>query len=297
MDRRTLAQKLSNRFRRHVTDPIERTRRSIANRGRELAPVFVTGAMGSGTTLLGQGMGERFDLAAVIPESALEISRRSFLYSRAIARFDSIAAYERFIEPDAGWSKDAAVADMQSLYRSVAEPDTADVIVDKAANTHLLRADFLLDCFPDASMVAVFRDPSVNIEGFRRKWPTFGRDSVDENVRFYRHIYEAFLDTRSRLPHRTCVVEYEQLVADPDRVFARLGERLGLAATERRRSLEARPNRPGQGLRNVEDGSIRIVKDANDRSRERLGAELADRIRTALDDLHSTLRKEAADLA
>lgn len=299
MARATIGERLGYRFRRHVADPLDHRRRSILNRHRSFDPLFATGAMGSGTTLLGQQLGQRFELAAVIPESSLEISAGSFLHSRAIAEFDSVASYERSIECDSSWSTSAGIADMMALYRSRAgvDPDGSTLIVDKAANTHMLRAEFLLECFPEASMLAVFRDPAANIEGFRRKWPTFGGDALEASIRFYRRIHEALLAAQDRFAARIHIVEYEALVADPDAAFGRLGARLELELAQGPKTLATRPNQPGQGLRNVEGGSIRIVRDANALSHSKLGLDVADRIRSELDDLHVQLQGRAIDLA
>ena len=38
-------------------------------------------------------------------------------------------------------------------------------------------------------LALVFRDPVATIEGFRRKWKTFGREPLDENIRFFARLY------------------------------------------------------------------------------------------------------------
>lgn len=288
----TLLLKVRGRVRRRLADPVARRLRALVNASRTFDPIFVTGAMGSGTTLVARELGQRFDVAGVIDESSLEIGAGSFLRTLPIARFPDVRSYERSLAPGSAWSVERAVRDLLALYRTRARGE-ASAIVDKAANSHMLRLDFLVECFPEAFAVVVFRDPVANVEGFRRKWPTFARDELEENIRFYRGLHESVLASKAVAADRVLFVEYESLVAEPDRAFASLSERLGLRAARSVRGLENRPNAPGQGLRNVTGGEIRIVKDANDLSYRRLSGREGERIRSALRDVHERLRARA----
>jgi len=85
----SLTQRLRARLDRRVLEPLrERTVRPFRRRlnaAREFDPVFVAGAMGSGTSLLALSLGQSFETACVIYESARGISPRSFLHAPKLA--------------------------------------------------------------------------------------------------------------------------------------------------------------------------------------------------------------------
>jgi len=293
---KSLAERARRRLRRRVLEPLDarllgplRRRR---NAHREFRPVFVTGAMGSGTTLLALSLGQRYEFGCVIAESAHQVARDSFLFHPGVDAFGSVRAYAESIRPREEWSVERGRADLLRMYRSHAS-GTSPFAVDKGPNTNLVRAGFLARCFPDGRFVVVFRDPAANVEGFRRKWATFAHDSLDEGVRFYAEIHERFLEESAAFPERTLWVEYEQLVSDYDVLLEALARRLGLRSAARARRLPRRANVPGQGIRNVLRGRIGVVPDANARARDRLGADELSRIRDALGSLHARMRERA----
>lgn len=280
---------IAHRFEERVRRPW----RCLRNAGRDLRPIFIAGAMGSGTSLVAGGLWQNFECGAMAFESARWMARRSFLHVAPVNTFDSIADYRAAIEPAGFWSVDAGRRDLLALYRSVAT-EGGDVAIDKGPNTNLVRAGFLDACFPDACWVLVFRDPVVNIEGFRRKWLTFGRDSLAHNIRFYADIHERFLARLPYLEGRLVAVEYEVFVADFETALANVGRRLALAGAHSVRRLEQRGNVEGQGLRNVDaNGRINVVRDASRRSYARLSAADAARIQDDLGPLHEKLRRLA----
>jgi len=292
-----LAERVRRRLRRRVWAPFD-TRvlgaiRGRRNARREFTPVFVTGAMGSGTTLAALSLSQHFDFACVVTESAREIAAGSPLHLPALEAFESVEAYQRAIEASAGAGAEQARRDLLTLYRrSASRPGR--FALDKGPNTSLVRAPLLARAFPDAHFVLVFRDPVANVEGFRRKWPTFGRDSLAASIDFYAAIHEAFLAALPALGPRVVAVEYEALVADHDAQLARIARRIGLAPATRPRALPERGNHRGQGIRNVANGQIRIVTDANQAAYRALPPEEAEVIRTRLGPLHDRLRELAA---
>jgi len=278
---------------RRLAQPVERAIRQFQNAGRDYEPVFVVGAMGSGTTLVTFELAQRFHVAGVIEESALQVSRRSFLRSRMVAEFESVQAYAESLYPRTSWSHEEAVASLQDLYRQHATID-APFIVDKGPNANLVRAGFLAHCFPRSRFILVFRDPVVTIEGFRRKWPLFARESIDSSIEFYSRVYGDFLDQTRMFADRIITVSYEELVADRDRTMDRIGAHVGLHPARSNRRLPERPNVPGQGIRNVENNSIRLVEDANRKAYSRMDPDDVKCIRANLEMLHTGLNRHTS---
>jgi hypothetical protein len=293
MAERSLVDRIRLRLRREVVVPlgvrIGGPLRRLRNSGRRYRPVFVTGAMGSGTTLLALSLSQRFECACVITESARQISPSSFLYVPRVQDFPSVREYVQAVSPRADWSIERGREDLLHLYRSYAR-GPGEVAIDKGPNTNLVRADFLARCFPDAHFVCVFRDPVANIEGFRRKWSTFEHDSLDESIHFYRTIHEDFFEFAERLPERVSVVEYESLVTSIDEILTALATGLGLEPARTRPRLPHRPNVPGQGIRNVRRSRIEIIGDSTRDSYRRMAPEEIGRIKEELDPLHERMR-------
>jgi hypothetical protein len=248
--------------------------------------------MGSGTTLLAFSLGQRFECACVIEEGALQISPKSFLYVPDVEEFDSVRAYREFVAPKKEWSVERGRADMLALYRSYA-CGGSDVVFDKGPNVHLVRIPFLERCFPGANHVMIFRDPVANVEGFVRKWQRFGRDALEESIRFYRDIHETFLDTAKALGDRVTLVRYEDLVERYEDVLSALGRRLHLEPARELRRLLDRANVEGQGIRNVNRGRIVVVRSANEGSRTRLNPPVIEAIRRATEPLHRRMCADA----
>jgi hypothetical protein len=290
---KSLPERLRRRLRGQVLAPVEEhllgSLHRLRNGRRSFTPIFVAGAMGSGTTLLAFSLGQRYDLACVIAESAHQIGRSSFLHVQGPDAARSIRSYEESIAPRADWAVEQGRADLLRLYRSHAR-GSSRFVLDKGPNTNLLRAGFLSRCFPEGRFVSVFRDPVVNVEGFRRKWRTFGRDSLDEAIRFYLAIHDGFLRAASTFPDRVILVEYERLVEDYDALLGAIASHIGLRPAARRRRLPRSENVPGQGIRNVARSQIGVVKDANSLAYRNLAATEVDRIREALSPLHERMR-------
>ena len=280
-------------LRRRVVAPLD-TRvfsavRSARNQGRLFRPVFIAGAMGSGTTLVSFSLAQRFDCAGLVAESARQIHRDSFLHVPKIQQFSSVRAYEQAILPMPTWSLNRGREDLLRLYRSRAS-GPADTVIDKAPNSSLVRAGFLARCFPDASFVFVFRDPVANIEGFRRKWPTFAADSLDECMRFYLAIHQRFLEEIEAYRERVYTIEYESFVRRPEAMLDTLAASIGLGLRQRPKRLPYRPNVPGKGIRNVRGTRIVVVREATEQAYRSVSPEFVARIRSRLGPLHERLR-------
>lgn len=271
---------------------LRRVRRRFANRHRDFDPVLVAGAMGSGTSLTALMIAKHLDCAGVVTESARQIARQSFLWMDKTESYAPIRAYEAAIGIHPEWSVDEGRNRILDMYRANAIRP-GQTIVDKGPNTNLSRAEYLLACFPTARFLLVFRDPASNIEGFRRKWSSFGEDTIDENIRFYRELHERFLAFCDARAIPLVVIEYERFIENPDAALTRIGEYLRLPRTTTELELEERPESGTRGIRNVRDGEIRIVDGATTDSISKLSAEEVARIRAELGPLHHEMQKRA----
>lgn len=292
----SLADRVRARVQTHLAVPFERRVRApvraLRNAGRRYRPLFVTGASGSGTSLLAVALAQRVECAGLVYECDDQISHRSFLHVPTLARFRSVREYEQFIAPRADWSEEQGRADLQAMLRAYALR-RGEVVVAKGPDIHLARAGFLHRCFPDAPFVAVFRDPVANVEGLRRKWRVFAEDSLKECIRFYRELHEGFLEQSKAFPERVLLVDYAELVAHSDEVLNAVARHLSLAASSRSLPLPDAPNAEGKGIRNVRGSRVEMVADADQRARSRLSSAEVTRIEGELADLHERMRRRA----
>lgn len=266
------------------------------NRAREFRPVFVAGAIGSGTSLTAVLLGQTFACAALINESARQISKRSPLYVDRTDRHGSVQRYRDAIAPGAGWTPELVRRELLQLYRSHADGE-GEVVIDKGPNTNMTRADLLADAFPSGRFVFVFRDPVSNVEGFRRKWAIFRNEPLARSIEFYRDVHEAFLDWAEARGVELLAVEYERLVEVPEAVLGLLGEALSLREATRTRKLEDKGNAPGErGIRNVSGSRVGVVKEATKKSYENMNAADVEVIRRELGPLHERMQRTAARL-
>ena len=288
-----LLERLRRRFWWQIGDPLDRAlggalRRRI-NAGRSYAPIFVCGAMGGGTSLLAVQLGQRFECAGVAYESANDLPRDSFLHLSGPEAFPDVASYLEALRPGADWRPELGREALLDLYRASVWR-RGDAVIDKGPNANLVRAGFLARCFPEARFVLIFRDPAANIEGFRRKWPSFGAAPIAQCVDFWSQIHRAFLSASARFASRSWIVDYADLVARNEATLAALASRLGLRAANVPRRLRARGNLEGRGIRNVSGRDVGVVDDADARARARLGDLACTEIDTALAPLLSELR-------
>lgn len=256
--------------------------------------MFVAGAMGSGTSLTALLLGQSFDCAALIPESARQIRSSSPLHVDRTETYGTVERYRAAIAPDPGWTAELVRSELLSLYRGHADRP-GDVVIDKGPNTNMTRAALLAAAFPDARFVFVFRDPVANVEGMRRKWRNFGDDPLDRSIAFYRELHEDFLAWADRGGASLEVVEYERLVEDPGAAVARLGGALGLVRAAVPRRLEDSDDGPdGRGIRHVRGSRIDVVRGATEGAYARSSASDVDAIRAATAPLYDRMRRLAA---
>jgi len=292
----SFAQRVRSRLQAQVGVPFERRVRAplrrLRNAGRTYRPLFVTGVSGSGTSLLAVALSQRLACAGLVYECDDQISHRSFLHVPSLARFGSVAEYERFIAPREDWSVARGRQDLQAMLRAYATAP-GETVVAKGPDIHLARAGFLHRCFPEAHFVVIFRDPVANVEGLRRKWRVFAEDGLEECIRFYRALHERFFEAAAAFPEGAHFVDYADLVERPEATLTALAKRLGLPPARRALAVPDAPNAEGKGVRNVRGGRVQMVTDADRRARQRLAPETATAIETALEPLRQRVRRAA----
>jgi hypothetical protein len=248
--------------------------------------------MGSGTSLVALSLAQEAECAALIYESALQVTAGSFLRAGTPESYETVAAFGESLSVCKDWSVERGRSDLLRLYRSYARGQS-EVVVDKGPNANLARAGFLAHCFPQSAFVLVVRDPVANVEGLRRKWPRFATDTLESSIDFYRDLYEKFLDESEAMANSVLTIEYEAVVYERERVISTLCKSLGIEPRTSTMRFRPRANVAGMGIRNVRPRGIDIVTDANEEARARLDPVSAATIREALGELHSRLRERA----
>ncbi|MDP2582462.1 MAG: sulfotransferase [Candidatus Palauibacterales bacterium] len=265
-------------------------RRSIGGAGRRLLnagatyrPIFVTGAVGSGTTFLALKLARTYECAGLVLESAHHVGPRSVLRVKSLGRVGSPRQYLEAVRPRPSWSADEIRRDLTALYRSVAF-HSGSRVVDKGPVATMMRASVLHDAFPRADFVLVYRDPVVNLEGFRRKWDLFRNADLGSLIDFYAEIHDAFLGFRNAHPERTTVVGYEDLVTGGEARWDELARRLGLVETRRELRLRA-----PRHLVEDDRSNRAIMETARQRAAEHISSDERRRIEWELAGLHRRL--------
>lgn len=245
--------------------------------------------MGSGTTLLALLLGQRFESAGVVTESARQISRGSALYMPRTDSYPSVAALMDGLRVSNEWDEATARSDLVALYRSRAFRDSP-WIVDKGPNANLVRATFLKRLFPQGRFAMIFRDPVANVEGIRRKWTLFGRSPLAEAIDFYRFIHESFLDQCDAFGDDCRIIDYDDMVTRDADYLAGLGDWLGLGASSSALPMRDRPNVRGRGVRAVKGKQIAVVKGASGEAYDRLEPKEVAEIQAGTAELMERLR-------
>ncbi len=137
----------------------------------------------------------------------------------------------------AGW-KDKLVR----FLRSVALQTPKRLVLKSPA--HLGRIATLLELFPDAQFVHIYRDPFAVFPSTLNLWRRFYRDQGLQRPRYegleeyvlhtFNRLYRAFGRAKSKLkPGQLCEVRFEELVVDPIGQMRRVYEELSLGDFDR----------------------------------------------------------------
>lgn len=237
-------------------------------------PLFICGAMGSGTTLITRLIDQHFHVNGVANETALQIPRRSPLSIRGSHNYRSLEQMSRALFVRGDVDPITIRVDLLDYYRRIQRRSGEDakevVVVDKAPNAHLVRTPALRAAFPRCKFVFIYRDPVSAVEGLRRKWTVCAEAPFEHVARFWVLLHETFERDTAFFRDDVIPVPYEVLTEDPQSVLAALEAAVPLRRREALRTMGNKANREGFGLRNVSGGKIEVVKGVSRSARDRL---------------------------
>jgi len=240
----------------------------------DIEPLFICGAMGSGTTLVTRLIDQHFHINGVANETALQIPRGSPLHIRASHHYPTLAHMSRALFLPEDVDPITIRVDLLDYYRRIQRmkgPDADElVIVDKAPNAHLVRTPGLRAAFPRSKFLFIYRNPISAVEGLRRKWSVCAEAPFEHVARFWVLLHETFERDTGFFRDDVIPVPYEAFTEDPDRVLACLEAEVPLRRRDNLRTLGNRPDKEGFGLRNVSGGEIKVVKGVSQSARDRL---------------------------
>ena len=240
----------------------------------DIEPLFICGAMGSGTTLITRLIDQHFHTAGVANETALQIPRNSPLHLRKSHRYRSLdeMAQSMFLPGDV--DPISIRVDLLDYYRRIQRSSGEDrrevVVVDKAPNAHLVRTPGLRAAFPRGKFLFIFRNPMSAVEGLRRKWEICSEAPFEHVARFWVMMHEAFERDTAFFRRSVIPVPYETLTDNPEGVLDVLRNHVPLRERTQPKQTNNRPNKEGFGLRNVSGGQIKVVKGVSQAAKDRL---------------------------
>ncbi|MGI9629084.1 MAG: sulfotransferase family protein [Longimicrobiales bacterium] len=237
-------------------------------------PLFICGAMGSGTTLITRLVDQHFHTNGVANETALQLPRSSPLHIRGSHRYKSLDEMTQSMFVPADADPITVRVDLLDYYRRIQRrkgPDAKEVVVvDKAPNAHLLRTSALRAAFPRSKFLFIYRNPISAVEGLRRKWAVCARAPFDHVARFWVLLHESFERDTAFFRDDVIPVPYETLTEDPERVLDVLEALVPLKRRKGLKEFTNKANREGFGIRNVSGGRIEVVRGVSQAARDRL---------------------------
>jgi hypothetical protein len=262
----------------------------VVNRSLEFNPLFITGIIGSGTTLVTELLKSNFEFGSVYMETAHMLPRKSPLAINKPNDFGSVREYIDAMPFPKSASIEQVRQHHQNAYRFHASwrPDLLNAI-DKCPNYTLARSADLKKAFPNARFIVIFRDPVANTEGLQRKWRLFKEAGPEQSMRLYEELYERFLKEAEDFTDSVIYLDYDAFVKSPDKLYSYLGEEWGMTRLEGQRKVRKPSARKG-GLRGVTQGSVKIDQTASRRSRDSVSAEIVENIDRELAVLHGRLK-------
>jgi hypothetical protein len=271
-----------------VLDGLMNSIRNYKYRNQDYRPIFIAGTTGGGTTVLAMFLRQNVLTAGLVAESALQLPLRSPLRIKPMRSYESIYDYRKAINAPSNYSIINARNDLLTMYRAHTRHHFTNII-DKGPNVNLVRSEFLHQCFPDSLFILLVRDPVACIEGMRRKWPLFGNAPIEKAIDFYEDIHTKFLEVAEKTKLNAVYVGYNQLVRDSDMTLSTICKYGNLQPGVTDSFYEERPNRQGQGVRNVADGKLKIVQDADQKAYARLNHAEINKVKSRLDPLCHTM--------
>lgn len=227
-------------------------------------PIFICGVAGGGNSLLSSLLDQRYLTAGYLNESALAAPAGSVLRMESVASYGALDRYWAAMFIPGNVTDREIHRSAIKLYRKASHyPKPSNFIIDKAPNTHLVRAGRLRNAFARSKFLMVFRDPVSHIEGLRRKWPVFAQADLMEVCNFWETAHHIFLTETSDFAESVRSIAYERLVSHTDAVLDQLAQFCGLQPRIKPKKYRNRPNQPGKGLRNVVNGQVKVAPQAS----------------------------------
>jgi hypothetical protein len=248
--------------------------RVVGNHDRNFTPVFICGASGSGTSLLGAMLDQQYEVAGYARESVRNVPPSSLLFVRATYEYSSLNDYLAALRFPSNLRIDALREECYKLFRrNVRHPKRNSFLLDKAPNAHLLRSAPLAQAFPSARFILIVRNPITTIEGFRRKWALFQTASIRDLSEFWVSMHASFLNDSSPFASQVFTIDFSELVAEAGGRFEELAAWVGLQKRSAKLRYQDEANKPGRGLRNVVGGEVRLDQKAEADSLARISPE------------------------
>ena len=223
-------------------------------------PVFICGVAGSGTTLLGALLDQRYVRAGLLRGSALRAPDDSPLKINSVASYGTLGRYyEAMFIPSDVPNKEIRASVMRFYRKFARYPKPSRIVIDKEANVHLVRASRLRNALPQSRFLLIFRDPVSNVEGLRRKWPVFGEAELAAVCDFWESVHRIFLEGFGGFASDVMAISFDELTRNTDDVLKRIAEFCSLQVRKTLHKYSNEHNVTGKGLRNIVNGEIRIV--------------------------------------
>ncbi len=226
---------------------------------RNYEPIFVSGLSGSGNTLLAALLDQEYLVAGLADETALHARFRSCLKIRSTIAHTSLDSYAASLTLPDDLPVETLRSDVLREYRRYTErPKRSAFAIDKAPNSHLVRAARLHAAFPDAHFLVMVRDPYEQMEGLLRKWELYRNAGLAATVRFCRGLIDRFEVQTRDFEDQTLYVTLDDVKQQSDEVLTKIARRIGLEKRSAPKKRESVRNLQGFALRNVRDGEILI---------------------------------------
>lgn len=261
---------------------------------KDFHPVFIVGASGSGTTLLAALLHQKYKNALYLAESARMATSGKDLYIKKVHQYPTTRIYQQSLFIPDSVPVNHIKKQILRLYQCELEyPKVSNIVIDKAANSHLTRAKLLKAAFPNSKFVLIFRDPVENIEGMKRKWQPFREDPLEDVCQLWETMHEKFLSDIQPFEQDVLMIEYAQLVKNTDKVVQQIAIFADMEPRDQLAALKDIPASPGKGLRNVVGGEIIVLQDAQKRVESSLSLEDEVFVRNRLDALYHHMQELA----
>jgi len=220
---------------------------------------FVSGVPGSGTSLLHELLYQRYHNIVKI------VTKDSPFIVKKVDSYNSIDDYIK----DAQLQKNTTANNIRiknlKVYKKNIYNNSKHLmsnykihIFDKAPVLHLIRANKLKLALPKSKFLIIFRNPINVIEGMKRKWKLFNKTDLFNLCSFWKALYEDFIKDTRKFPNDVIWMQYEELAKHPDKELDKIAKLLNLNKRKQLVNVEKRPNSPGKGLRNSENGIIKV---------------------------------------